>query len=78
MAASARTASVAHEQARINEKDNLLRYQISDDKEENDLLEGVMGPSEEEIDAMTGTMKRRLKEGEMISTDAHNKTVSFN
>lgn len=36
---------------------------MSDDKEENDLLEGVMGPSNEELDAMTGTMKRQLKEG---------------
>ena len=50
---------------------------MSDDKEENDLLEGVMGPSIEELEAMTGTMKRRLKDGEMISTDHHNKTVSL-
>ena len=58
-----------HEQAKLNQKDNLLRYQVSDDKEENELLEGLMGPSSEELDAMTGTMKRRHKDGEMISTD---------
>lgn len=48
------------EKTKLNEKDNLLKYQISDDREENELLEGVMGPSVEELEAMTGTMKRRL------------------
>ena len=53
----------------MNEKDNLLKYQVSDDKEVNDMLEGVLGPSMEELEAMTGTMKRKWEEGDLISTE---------
>lgn len=44
MSASTRNSEKV-EKAKVNLKDNMLKYQISDDKEENDLLEGVMGPS---------------------------------
>lgn len=73
LAATARQ-SFKPEKAKMNEKDNLLKYQISDDKEENELLEVVMGPSVEEMEAMTGTMKRKVKEGTLISTEQLNKT----
>ena len=33
------------------------------------MLEGVLGPSMEELEAMTGTMKRKFEEGEMITTE---------
>ena len=45
MAASARQSAAVNGQSRLNEKDNMLKYQVSDNKEENDLLEGVMGDS---------------------------------
>ena len=34
-----------------------------------------MGPSMEELEMMTGTMKKRLQEGDIISTEQQNKTV---
>ena len=61
--------TIGKQKARMNEKDNLLKYQLSDDKEVNDMLEGVLGPSIEELEAMRGTMKRKFEEGEMITTE---------
>ena len=43
----------------------MLKYQISDDKEENDLLDFVMGS---EDDTKPGKNKG-LKDGEMISVE---------
>lgn len=60
----AASTKVVKEKARMNEKDNMLKYQISDNKEENDLLEGVM--NEEKPD--------HRKDGDMISTELANKT----
>jgi len=36
------STKLVKEKARMNEKDNMLQYQVSDNKEENDLLEGIM------------------------------------
>ena len=59
------TSTRGPEKARVNEKDNMLKYQISDDKEENDLLDFVMGS---EDDTKPGKNKG-LKDGEMISVE---------
>ena len=48
MAASTRRSQATKGQSRFNERDNMLKYQVSDNKEENDLLEGVMGASNED------------------------------
>ena len=50
----------------MNVRDNLLKYQISDDKDENELLDVVMGK---------GTINpHALKDGDLISTEQLNKT----
>ena len=45
----------------------MLKYQISTDKEENELLDFVMGADSENKES-------KLKDGELISTDAANLT----
>ncbi len=53
-------------EARVNQKDNMLKYQISDDKDENELLDVVMGKA---------TINQyALKDGDLIETDNLNKT----
>ena len=47
----------------------MLPYQISDDKEENDLLEVVMG-----LDEKPNQTGAKLIDGQMISTEQQNKT----
>ena len=42
----------------------MLRYEITDDKEENDLREGLMATSK----------KDKMKDGQIISTSQANKT----
>lgn len=58
------------ERATVNMRDNLLKYQISDDKDENELLDLVMGK---------GTINpHALKDGDLISTEQLNKTEMIN
>ena len=51
----------------VNQKDNMLKYQVSDDKEENELLEDIMGSTEQKAASIH-------KDGDLISTDQVNKT----
>ncbi len=50
----------------MNEKDNLLKYQISEDKEENELLEALMFDNGS---AVTASQAKKLSDGQMISTE---------
>ena len=53
---------------KMAEQDNMLKYQISDNKEENELIEDLLGdePSDQ------NSKSSKPKDGEMISTDAAN------
>ncbi len=81
MAASARQSAAVGGQSRLNEKDNMLKYQVSDNKEENDLLEGVMGSSQNRLfkNRESGNSDRKKdkvhKDGDIISTEQANRTV---
>lgn len=59
------------QKTRMNEKDNMLKYQISDDKEENDLREAVLGLEDSKV---TSSQVKRIEDGQMISTEQQNKT----
>lgn len=70
---AASTKLLGKEITKANQEDNMLKYQISDDKEENDLLESMMGL--EEVNALASTQEKiQMKDGQMISTEQHNKT----
>ena len=58
----------------MSEHDNMLKYQISDNKEENDLIEDLLGDEPSNQNSKSG----KPKDGEMISTDAANQTVMWN
>ena len=68
LAASTRLTS------KMSEQDNMLKYQISDNKEENDLIEDLLGDEPSNQNSKSG----KPKDGEMISTDAANQTVMSN
>ena len=48
----------------MNEKDNLLKYEISDDKEENELLDFLMVTKKKN--------DGKFKDGELINIDSAN------
>lgn len=62
----------------------MLKYEISDNKEENELLDGLLGGSTDIImstDPLTSTVKKgegdKHKDGQMISTDAFNRSQIY-
>ena len=57
--------TIAQPTSKINEKDNLLKYEISDDKEENDLLHDMMNTIKKNEPASSSL----LKDGDIISID---------
>lgn len=65
--------TIAQPRSKVNEKDNLLQYQLSEDKEENDLIEDMMNTIKKDDPASSSI----LKDGDIISTEQANKSVEL-
>ena len=61
------SARVTH---KVGEKDELLRYQIHSNKEDNEMLDDILGSTDQVAQAET-----KAKDGELISTDKNNMTM---